>query len=508
MKKRTLLVLLLLLIPLSYAEYEDEIFNKWVYSGSYFNISGEQYRVIHVLQANTTVLYLPSGHNFVIHHNNESCSDDGIYQVCYDNIKYEKNGEQVPPTINDPNIDINLKLIIKKSNLGLEVEREFETEDLFVGKEVDVTTTINKIGEENILNITYKDVYPDFVKLSSVRGSCKILDNSIIYKGDLNMSNKRVCYYTIEPLKDKDFINNYSVDYMVLSKRMSKNYDKDFEVGYTPLTYNIEVSNKSVRIYENVTIKITLTTTEAVNIRGMNLDFPDHFKIVGHNFDSKELTYSNILDDDTKEFNLTFYTGFSGNHTVNFNVEYDFSNVIGKINENINVYYWHRELFVELVNKTNHTVIRILNPHELYFRDIKLRFNEKVLEKKRLDSRTFYEWKINKTTEKQEVELSYRTISGQIITNNYLLAEGERNFEVGRKLLQGLKEVEEVEEKIVQKPKKKIEINTELLLIIGAVLVGAMFIFGIFSFIKSRKSSSLDREIAELKKQINEIEED
>ncbi|MBT3465256.1 hypothetical protein HN451_09770, partial [archaeon] len=154
--------------------YDQVIYDGWVLSGSYLNLSNEQYRVIYVKNTNSTVVYFPGGISAVISPTNKSCSKEWLYSVCQTNQKFERAGYDVLPTVNDPNINVSLYLQINSSNVGYHTLKNYKNINCLIINEKEIRHEVrNRSSKVEILmkNLAKSQNIMNLVVTKGIKGS-------------------------------------------------------------------------------------------------------------------------------------------------------------------------------------------------------------------------------------------------------------------------------------------------------------------------------------------------
>ncbi len=508
------LLLFLLLLPVAVSLYDLELYDGWVTSGTYFDIDGDTYRAIYIRNDNTSVFYLPYGVTAVIHLKNETCVREWLYEVCQEDIKFEKNGEEVPPTIHDKYINISMLVTITFSDVRLEVNRSFDKEELYLQENTDVRVDIIKHGKEDVTNITYIDRYNSDFVITPLSG-CNRRGNNIIWKGDLNNSNRHVCIYNIRPVRETSFENNVTLSYTLLEKFREENYAKQFEVQETPLLFESSYREKA-HTGDDVDFNLSLDVLKDIEIKELRITYPKIFTLKNK---SKEFqTIENrlqcrdkLLEEDTeKDFFFILNTGHIGEHVVNLSLVYTYNNALKKINQLYKINYTGDIFHVTLLNATNRSIIRLSNPENILYERIQVFVGGHEFYLAKLEKRRFKEFGFplmeNGT---HSVLVKFDSIYGQRVAETYHLEYGQSTYVTD----------EELEEQIVEPPEEETEerkwfdidfnIDTKKIIVGVSVFGGSLLIIGIITLIKNKFSKSdIEKEIAELRKQEESLDEE
>jgi len=508
-------MLILVLLPSSLA-LEKVIYNGWVKSGEYFDIGGLTFRVIYIRQSNATVVYFPNGLSTVVYPENNSCSSENIYSACVTQQKFEKNGVMVPSNINDLNVDVSVFLKLNQTEIDLDLIREFDGENIFVGDQYQVKTTIEKIGKEDIGNIKFKDVYTDDFFIEVLSG-CNVVENSVVWEGSLNRTARHICIYNLRPVRPIKFTNIANLTFDVFGLQNIKTDVFEYDVRDKPIEISYRKDNDSHNAGDTINVNFSIIALSNIKIEEVKIVYPDLFDIVNK---SPELIVSGqtlyfeglILEtEDSVNFYADFKTGLVGKHKIKTSITYSYNGLLKTIEE---------EHFFNYIRKFLQINLRVSNLNDEYFRDIQVYIGslDEPIYLKRIDSKNFKEFTFPYLGEGDHlIKLQYRTTFGQILYQNYTLKYGESagydDFETSsekEELVEQLDNVvEQVNEEIKTKKGFDINIDTDILLIVIGSIFGIIILFVIFGFIKKKfGKSSLDKQIQDLQKQEDKLVEE
>ena len=203
--KKLILLLFVLLLPICLSLHNLIIYDDWVLSGEKLNISNQTFKAIYVKNNNSTVVYFPEGISIVIFPGNKTCSSEWIYSVCQSGQKFEKNGKEVIPSINDPNIDVYLNLEINSTNISLSFSKELN-KTMYLGDRILVKTIIEKKGTTSfydMTNISYIDSFSEDFDIQITEG-CNQKKHSVVWESE-TLSSKHECVYVLTPKKKIKF---------------------------------------------------------------------------------------------------------------------------------------------------------------------------------------------------------------------------------------------------------------------------------------------------------------
>ena len=511
MKKQIALLLILLIIPTSYALYDKVIYDDWVLSGEKFTIDNETYRAIYVKSSNSTVVYFPGGLSLAISPENISCTSEWIYRACQTNQKFEKNGNPVPSDIHDPYIDVSLYLIINITDIRLDLNKSFDTESLYVGDSINIETTIEKYSKEDITNVSFIDVFSDDFVITITKG-CKLKGSTVYWNGDMINKSRHVCKYNVRPVRETEITNTANLSYEVFGKRISKSQSNELIIDETVLLLNISAPSENVSAGKNATINLTLEAINDVTINNLKITFPGNFKLINRSYEFKietdglSLSDFNLDKGDSRTLFFVVQSGFVGPYEISLETDFVYNKLVKNIKKTVDLTYVGQTFFVSLLERNNKSILQLANPGTDFYRTIEAKINNNTFKLQRLDARKFHEFEFSVSNQETlNVSVRYWTKFGQIIYDTHSLKYGESTY-----IEEDLVAQEDVTntETDAEKQKSAINLDTGPLLIVFGIIIGVVFIIGIIFTIKSKfTKSGLDKEIEDIKEETTETEE-
>ena len=512
MKKLIVLMVILIILPVSYALYDKNIYDDWVLSGEKFTIDNETYRAIYVKSSNSTVVYFPGGLSLAIRPENISCDSEWIYRACQTNQKFEKNGNPVPPDIHDPYIDVSLYLIINITDVRLDLNKSFVSDSLYVGDTISIETTIEKYSKEDITNVSFIDVFSDDFVITITKG-CELKGSIVYWNGDMINKSRHVCTYSVRPVRETEITNTANLSYDVFGKKMSKSQSNNLKVEETVLHLSFDSLSENVSAGENTTINLTLEAINDIIINDLKIIFPGNFKLINQSYDFKiEADGLSISDfalnkEDSKNLFFIVQSGFVGTYEISLETDFVYNKLVKNIKKTVDLTYVGQTFFVSLLERNNKSILQLANPGTDYYRTIEAKINNNTFKLQRLDARKFHEFEFPFTNQETlNVSVRYWTKFGQIIYDTHLLKYGESTYiEV-----QDLVAQEDITDTKTDAEKQRSNINVDMgqVLTVFGIIIGVVFIIGIIFTIKSKfTKSGLDKEIEEIKEETTETED-
>jgi hypothetical protein len=180
------IVLLLILIPSSYAAYTQKIHDAWHYGNETFtagplNItlkaSSDQKAVAVRFGSTTFLLY------------NKTCEETPSYIFCVDSTR-EGNFDYYWRVWRQ-----QFKLRIESKQAKLVISRKLLQSEFFLGQQAVVTTTVKNSGSFAATAVHFEDDLPGFQVLSA--STCLAADHTVVWDGNLAPDQSIQCSYTI-----------------------------------------------------------------------------------------------------------------------------------------------------------------------------------------------------------------------------------------------------------------------------------------------------------------------
>ncbi len=510
MKKQLILLMVLFIIPTSFALYDKQIYNDWVLSGEKFTIDNETYRAIYVKSSNSTVVYFPRGLSLAISPENISCTSEWIYRACQTNQKFEKNGNPVPSDIHDPYIDVSLYLIINITDIRLDLNKSFDSESVYVGDTINIETTIEKYSKEDITNVSFIDVFSDDFVIT-INTGCELKRNVVYWKGDMINKSKHVCRYSVRPIRQTEITNTANLSYDVFGKRISKSQSNELKVEETVLLLNFSAPSENISAGENATINLTLEAINDVTINYLRIKIPDNFKLINQSYKFKKETGGLSLSDFTlnKEDSMNLFFIVVGTYKISLETDFVYNKLVKNIKKTVDLTYVGQTFFVSLLKRNNKSILQLANPGTDYYRTIEAKIDNNTFKLQRLDARKFYEFEFPfSNQETLNVSVRYWTKFGQIIYDTHPLKYGESTYIED---IQDLVVQEDVTDSETDTEKQRSNLNVDMgqILTIFGIIIGVVFIIGIIFTIKSKfTKSGLDKEVEDIKEDTTETEEE
>ncbi|MFH2020154.1 MAG: hypothetical protein ABIJ34_02005 [archaeon] len=494
--KRGMVFFVILFLPFIMAS-ETKIYEGWATSGEYFNVSGETYRAVHMIDQNLTVVNLPNGKTTVVYMYNSSCNTQWIYKVCETAQRYEKNGIPVPTNIHAGSIDTFVFLVITKEDVDLVMTKTLSDASFYTDASYTVNLTISTIGDEEISNITLKDIYPKSFRVEKISG-CELSENIVSWRGNLRKS-KQTCIFKVTPIIEGIYSNNASVKFISVGQESQKIIPATIDVADMPLIFETKHTDGPIRTGDFLSVNFSLHAKRDVMIDSFDVSIPDSHEIQNLSvFPGKLSVKITLPKDNITLLSFTSRNVLEGAYGFNVSISYRDKNAVKTISQKYPITYYGNSLNVSIYDKGELTFIRLGNSNNESFRDIRVLLGNQIHEEQELGRRSFKDLPIIKDNS-STLFVSYRTQYGQIITKEYPFG---KNLYIDTPS-------DAQTEKIVtpsQAPQQSIidyqKLATYVLPVtVGGFIILLIIVFGIKKSINSK--TKLDKEIEEIKANAN-----
>ncbi|MBN2368631.1 hypothetical protein JXC34_06425 [Candidatus Woesearchaeota archaeon] len=495
-------------MPCAFSLYETEVFNGWIYADTPMEIDGENYTFSYSRSSDLSLVYLPGGKIAAIDPDVENCTTEWIYKVCQSELIFEKYGVSVIKDIHGDNINVSANLQIYKTDIKLVIDRSAIPETLFIGDEIEIETTIQKVGGIPVSDVAFEDSFSSDFTLTPVSG-CDRVGNKFVWKGELNKSTKHVCLYRIRPLRESVIENVVGLSYDVLGKIQETGTSQNIETINSPVLLDIYYENKTFAPGEILEIKVSLRALEDFRINDLSVSYPEMFSMVEYSDSLRpfrnSLSIQNIemKKDETNEFTIKMNTSFEGGHEIQLSLDYVYKDKVRMTERKFIQNYEGEMFYIYLYQRGDSSVLRIGNTKNVSFKNIEINVEDNSFKQYLLNPRRFKEFEFSLMENKtHDVNVRYITQFGQILEKNYGLKYGvSTDTPEEEELVQQEEASEQIESEETEEP----WIDTKTILVIIAIAIGAFVLVGLIILIRSKfHKSGLDKEIEEIRDNNNE----
>jgi hypothetical protein len=502
MKRLAFILLLMLLLP-TVLSADKVIYKGWVRAGQDFQINNVTFKADYTRETNITVLLVDNKVTVIFDpRRNTTCARGGLYAFCQTNQKFELSGFEVPPDVSSRNINVSLYLTINRTEAALNMSRTLTPSLPFLGDSVEIRTVIERIGGAPITNISFTDTFNNNFAIENL-GGCTINNNVVRWEGDY--TGRITCTYRVRPLVEMDFKNPVVLTYDVLGTTQRRAFNYTFNVTDQPFKIETRYPNTTMT-GQPMRVNLTVRAASDFAMREMRIEFPESFQImnqsgfakVGNMLVAKDFSLSR---NSRANFSFTVMNGFTGSHKINVTSVYVYNTRAREVLDTITANYTGKTFVLEIFKREENSLLRITNYEDEPFRNIEVRINDMVFSQMLLETMRYKEFEFPLQDKEMAVEVSYRSVYNQRITNSFVL---------GYNTTETVPAVKPAEQREEQKEKQKftLDIDSNTFIVIGGILGGAIIVFLIFTVMKKRFSKSkFEKEIERIKKEVEETEE-
>lgn len=295
--------LLVLIQAVSAAIYEEQIFSeKLAYSGAYTASNGENFTIR--LIGDAINVGLSSGSLIV---KNDSCEDSDLYNVCLIIKEFSHyNYTGLERIVNKR--DVTIKIRVAKLNLT----REIEKTEFWIGDETEVRMRIQNIGER-ATTVYFLDNFSDSFE-AAIPLNCDLKGNAIILKSELASKEVATCTYRIKAAKAGKFSSSATSSYNNGVSNKTETDVKTLSVKDFPLKMSSNISNQSLKLGSRVTANFEINATENMTVKSLKMLLPEGLRLLGWNEISK-------IGDGALEYEGSLGAGIGHGFTATFAAE-------------------------------------------------------------------------------------------------------------------------------------------------------------------------------------------
>ncbi len=373
--KRILLAVFFLVMAASAnaAIYEEQIFSdKITSSGSYKTSNGENFTIS--LLGDYIKIQLPGGALIV---KNDTCENLEVYDVCLLVTEFSHYNYTGPEKIVNKR-DVTIMTRVSKLNLT----REIEKTEFWIGDETGVSMRIQNIGER-AATVSFLDNFSDAFE-AGIPLNCDLKDNAVIWKGELNTNQVATCSYMIKAAKAGTFISSATASYNNGVSGKTETDGKTLTVKDFSLKLGSNISSQKLKLGSKVTARFDMNATENVTVKSLKMLLPDGLRLLGWKGISRigdgALEYEGFLGvNKGDEFTITFAAEKTGILPINEITKLVLSdaktsqNFERKINVNVSVDRLYTRLAESNFSKGKNTLnIFVVNPSDQDFYNVGL----------------------------------------------------------------------------------------------------------------------------------------
>ena len=239
----------------------DKLYDSYVFSGQSITIDNNVYMIY--LNENYNSLLISTNNNFFTV-GYGSCETYGNLNFCFNETKYDIDKR-----------DYKAKVIVYRYAPTISISRTISKTKLYVGDSSEINVLIKNNGPKIASNVSYIDEMPSDIVIEECSG-CDIVNNSVVWNGNLATGKDVDFSYKIKPLKKMsrylkarlDYFDGYSmkekyssslkIDVKPIIDIDYRFVDVNYTIGYGKSWKNIK-SEKSSAIGEEFVLLVNLT---------------------------------------------------------------------------------------------------------------------------------------------------------------------------------------------------------------------------------------------------------
>ncbi len=219
------------------------------------------------------------------------CKDMESFRICFKNTTYDEEENELYAEVN-----------ITRAKPDVSITRTMnQTDDLYVGNEIEVTITIENTGD-TAPNIEMTDDYPANFEIYDMEGRCREHENQVYLQGHLDEDEKEECTFIIRPTEEthrsfvahlkywnwyrweEEYSSTLTLDIEPVLEVMTSLVREDYEVDGR--VYDWEEDNPGIKIGETPRLLVNITNNydEDININAMEIHLPEdiQYRSTGH----------------------------------------------------------------------------------------------------------------------------------------------------------------------------------------------------------------------------------
>jgi len=302
--------------------FANPIFNEWIESGDDFKAGDYK---LQVMWTDDSAYLTGDGYNLDVPL--EDCRSYAPFKVCFNDTRLVKDGEVVPDTINDPNVDTEMYLYVYAIIADVKLKRTIGETDLAINEETDVKVVMTNNGSLDATEVEFEDSYPDAIQVSDVEG-CTLDDNTVKWTGILRKNAEVKCEYLLTAMEKKSFSSTAEIEYYngIDDEKLSDK--QSFSISDLALEISID-ANRSKLISADMALVDVVLTNEANSIienAAVKFDLPKGLKIIDVGILNPDLSWSGDIED---TLNITFEVQAvrTGDQILSLSIDYEIEGI-------------------------------------------------------------------------------------------------------------------------------------------------------------------------------------
>lgn len=344
-KKRLFyLILLVLLLPPTYAKDKSLVYSETVYHETKVNITEEEF-TFNLISIERIFIDLPSGSGLTIR--NESCELIEDYDICVNNTGLWYHDGILDQDFYQASVKV-YQFLQDRANLNL--TREITNTPVLIGDQTTINVNIKNIGNNKATGIIYQDPIPSVFLITQVYGctleKTNATHHTMIWRGTLNKNQEKSCSYTLLAQNQTTFESKASLRYdnqVEIITNESKT--KTIEVPEYQLRIGYEIYDYMLKTNKDFTIGITLTNLNndsEIRVQSFSVTIPSKLEIRSYSKkllkSNRQLSLNDVLQPNTSiELNITLKSNVMDDFTLNPKAKYSINRIVKENEKKINL---------------------------------------------------------------------------------------------------------------------------------------------------------------------------
>ncbi|MBN2454862.1 hypothetical protein JXB11_04945 [Candidatus Woesearchaeota archaeon] len=376
--KIILLGLLLLIIPLAYADiYEDQVFSGAVYTGGTYETSeGEEFTATILIEEAKVILRLPSASLVV---ENQSCTSNSYYYACVEGMSFSHYNYSLPSRE-----VYTASLTISAAITEVSMNHTISPKELLVNEKSNFSLIIKNEGTVKAENVVLEQEFSEIIDVFLLSGSdCELNHGVLEWKGDIDPAQRKFCYALLQANSPGSASSATNVDYYVRGAKKSIAGAETITVLDYPLTIISNIT-KNLSIGEEALLSYNISTdSENLTVTSLKITLSDGlFGIRSSGIEEKEKNVYELIGvfetGDEKIFNITVRAEGTGKQTVKADARVVVRSIIQtySIVDNITIDVGKPKLSLtdtDFGPGENELAVLINNPTNYQFKNLKLK---------------------------------------------------------------------------------------------------------------------------------------
>ncbi len=382
-------LMLLIIIPSTYAVDEKEIYSGTIYSNQIntINISNEIFSFSLSSAHDRVIITLPTNSYVIV--KNDSCETTENYELCVTNSEFWYHNTTLDDDIYKASIKIYSFLL---ETTEIELTRTVGTTEFLINEQTKIEVTLKNTGNVEATNIVYSDPIPSSFAITQI-SDCVAYANSthrtVKWHGSLRGGMEKRCSYKIKALQNTTFKSRASISYNNGVKIVESHSDTStITIPDYQLNMILTLDKNEVKLGQEANLNINLTNinnNNSITITSFKITIPNELDISTPPKyliqDYKELSWEGKLaKGETKLFNIKLKSKYIGNHTLKPKASFVINNIRKEVEKSISLNIYGKTLSIDskvnkevLSSEKSNISVKIKNPSPIHsFKNIEV----------------------------------------------------------------------------------------------------------------------------------------